>query len=144
MSDPREILNRIREQANAATPGPWEWEGESEEMWPTGDNSLRAVGGADPEFVLMAWGYDAYGITAQSDEDAEFIAAARTTVPALLDALEKVLELHQPVTDGMGFTEDGYGGISPACSSCGTSDEYAVPYPCPTVTAITTALEATK
>ena len=39
-------------------------------------------------------------------------------------------------TDGMGFTEDGYGGISPACSSCGTSDEYAVPYPCPTVTAI--------
>ena len=76
--------------------------------------------------------------------DTEFIAAARTDVPALLDALEKVLELHQPVTDGMGFTEDGYGGISPACSSCGTSDEYAVPYPCPTVTAITTALEATK
>ena len=63
---------------------------------------------------------------------------------ALEAALEKVLELHQPVTDGMGFTEDGYGGISPACSSCGTSDEYAVPYPCPTVTAITTALEATK
>lgn len=62
----------------------------------------------------------------------------------VIDALEKVLELHQPVTDGMGFTEDGYGGISPACSSCGTSDEYAVPYPCPTVTAITTALEATK
>ena len=77
-------------------------------------------------------------------DNAEFIAAARTDVPALLDALEKVLELHQPVTDGMGFTEDGYGGISPACSSCGTSDEYAVPYPCPTVTAITTALEATK
>ena len=77
-------------------------------------------------------------IRAQAD------AAARTDVPALLDALEKVLELHQPVTDGMGFTEDGYGGISPACSSCGTSDEYAVPYPCPTVTAITTALEATK
>ena len=63
---------------------------------------------------------------------------------ALEAALEKVLELHQPVTDGMGFTEDGYGGISPACSSCGTSDEYAVPYPCPTVTAITTALEAIK
>ena len=63
---------------------------------------------------------------------------------ALEAALEKVLELHQPVTDGMGFTEHGYGGISPACGACGTSDEYAVPYPCPTVTAITTALEATK
>lgn len=80
----------------------------------------------------------------RAQADAEFIAAARTTVPALLDALEKVLELHQPVTDGMGFTEHGYGGISPACGACGTSDEYAVPYPCPTVTAITTALEATK
>ena len=63
---------------------------------------------------------------------------------ALEAALEKVLELHQPVTDGMGFTEHGYGGISPACSSCGTSDEYAVPYPCPTVEAITAALEAIK
>ena len=77
-------------------------------------------------------------IRAQAD------AAARTDVPALLDALEKVLELHQPVTDGMGFTEHGYGGISPACGACGTSDEYAVPYPCPTVEAITTALEAIK
>ena len=63
---------------------------------------------------------------------------------ALEAALEKVLELHQPVTDGMGFTEHGYGGISPACGACGTSDEYAVPYPCPTVEAITAALEAIK
>ena len=84
----------------------------------------------------------------------DFIAFAPDLARAVIDltakvelrdkALEAVLALHQPVTDGMGFTEDGYGGISPACSSCGTSDEYAVPYPCPTVTAITTALEATK
>ena len=85
----------------------------------------------------------------EDDHDAEFIAAARTDVPWLLEqvdrrdkALGKVLELHQPVTDGMGFTEHGYGGISPACGACGTSDEYAVPYPCPTVEAITAALEA--
>ena len=125
MNDPRETLNRIRAQAAAATEGPWELLGGGE-----------YVSGPD---ILVA--PDDGGVTSA---DAEFIAAARTTVPALLDALEKVLELHQPVTDGMGFTEDGYGGISPACSSCGTSDEYAVPYPCPTVTAITTALEATK
>ena len=92
------------------------------------------------------------------DQLAEHDPANAATVGRYLEHLEdlnnhlaqhsaaagKVLELHQPVTDGMGFTEDGYGGISPACSSCGTSDEYAVPYPCPTVTAITTALEATK
>ena len=131
MNDPRETLNRIRKQADNATEGPWQTDTSAHVL--TVDNTPNFVAlCADPD-------YSDAGVL-----DAEFIAAARTTVPALLDALEKVLELHQPVTDGMGFTEDGYGGISPACSSCGTSDEYAVPYPCPTVTAITTALEATK
>ena len=134
MNDPREILARIRAQADAATPGPWMTYTVTPNM---GSEILTAPGEGEA--------YGDYVVPEYIDMDnAEFIAAARTTVPALLDALEKVLELHQPVTDGMGFTEDGYGGISPACSSCGTSDEYAVPYPCPTVTAITTALEATK
>ena len=134
MTDPREILARIRAQADAATPGPWMTYTVTPNM---GSEILTAPGEGEA--------YGDYVVPEYIDMDnAEFIAAARTDVPALLDALEKVLELHQPVTDGMGFTEDGYGGISPACSSCGTSDEYAVPYPCPTVTAITTALEATK
>ena len=129
MTDPRETLARIRKQADAATEGPWEHEP------PPGP-------GEDPMRPICVYPKEDGGTLAYVQPlEAD---AARTTVPALLDALEKVLELHQPVTDGMGFTEDGYGGISPACSSCGTSDEYAVPYPCPTVTAITTALEATK
>ena len=144
--DPRETLARIRAQADAATEGPWA-------PWRDQDgaphmNGLLMVGNAAaviPEGESWVEGVDVNPIAhTYTPEDREFIAHARTDVPALLDALEKVLELHQPVTDGMGFTEDGYGGISPACSSCGTSDEYAVPYPCPTVTAITTALEATK
>ena len=130
MTDPRETLARIRKRADAATKGPWV-------CTLNGDESEVTYANAP-----ITW--DDHGGEVFTEGDAEFIAAARTTVPALLDALEKVLELHQPVTDGMGFTEDGYGGISPACSSCGTSDEYAVPYPCPTVTAITTALEAIK
>ena len=128
-------LDQIEQRADNATEGPWR------------HISIFEVGGfvEDPYGRdIFDWAQDDAGTICAPDPDAEFIAAARTTVPALLDALEKVLELHQPVTDGMGFTEDGYGGISPACSSCGTSDEYAVPYPCPTVTAITTALEATK
>ena len=146
MPDPRETLARIRKRADAATPGPWA-------PWRDQDgaphmNGLLMVGNAAaviPEGESWVEGVDVNPIAhTYTPEDREFIAHARTDVPALLDALEKVLELHQPVTDGMGFTEDGYGGISPACSSCGTSDEYAVPYPCPTVTAITTALEATK
>lgn len=146
MTDPRETLARIRAQADAATEGPWApWRDQDGALHM---NGLLMVGNAAaviPEGESWVEGVDVNPIAhTYTPEDREFIAAARTDVPALLDALEKVLELHQPVTDGMGFTEDGYGGISPACSSCGTSDEYAVPYPCPTVTAITTALEATK
>ena len=167
MTDPREILARIRKQADAATEGPWEvgdrYHCQAADMCdcapdrgPLIDTYQHPEWGTmhvhrkdEPwwnEGVLFRKAGGPPGEVARdlATEDAEFIAAARTTVPALLDALEKVLELHQPVTDGMGFTEDGYGGISPACSSCGTSDEYAVPYPCPTVTAITTALEAAK
>ena len=127
-------LDKIEARTNAATEGPWVTYTVTPHM---GSEVLTAPREGED--------YGDYVVPEYIDMDnAEFIAAARTDVPALLDALEKVLELHQPVTDGMGFTEDGYGGISPACSSCGTSDEYAVPYPCPTVTAITTALEATK
>ena len=143
MTDPRETLARIRAQADAATEGPWApWRDQDGALHM---NGLLMVGNAAaviPEGESWVEGVDVNPIAhTYTPEDREFIAAARTTVPALLDALEAVLGLHQPVTDGMGFTEGGYGSISPACSSCGTSDEYAVPWPCPTVTAIATTLE---
>lgn len=51
-------------------------------------------------------------------------------------AIATIRALHQP-TSGAGFLADGgRGDIDPACSTCGTSDEYAVPYPCPTICAI--------
>lgn len=38
---------------------------------------------------------------------------------------------------GQGYLPDGtYGWIEPACTTCGTEDEYAVPWPCPTVRAL--------
>lgn len=143
MTDPHETLARIRAQADAATEGPWApWRDQDGALHM---NGLLMVGNAAaviPEGESWVEGVDVNPIAhTYTPEDREFIAAARTDVPALLDALEKVLELHQPVTDGMGFTEDGYGGISPACSSCGTSDEYAVPYPCPTVAKVEAKLK---
>lgn len=61
-------------------------------------------------------------------------AAARTTVPALLDALDAVLEMHSPRDDAW----------SPdiTCSGCYDShyDVYE-PYPCELVEAIANALE---
>ena len=69
MTDPRETLNRIRAQADAATEGPWELLGDGEYVSGPG--------------ILVA--PDDGGVTSA---DAEFIAAARTDVPWLLDQVE--------------------------------------------------------
>lgn len=52
--------------------------------------------------------------------------------------LEAIRAIHQPVEGGMGYHDDGhYGSFNgPVCSTCGTDDEYAVPWPCATIRAI--------
>jgi hypothetical protein len=51
-------------------------------------------------------------------------------------ALEAIRQMHKP-DHGMGYRNDvGYGGIDPACETCGTTDEYAVPWPCLTLKAV--------
>lgn len=56
-------------------------------------------------------------------------------VPALVAAVESVLELHKEVGNaGIGGCDCGCGGYEPWCS-CGQGD-----YPCPTVQAIQSAL----
>jgi hypothetical protein len=64
-------------------------------------------------------------------------------VPALAEALEAVLAKHQKHPDGgQGYDPDGnYVEFDEVCQTCGQYDEYAVPWPCPTVQAIETALE---
>jgi hypothetical protein len=85
-----------------------------------------------------------------SDPDApvrEVLAAASTIVaehaPALVEALEAVLAIHQKHPDsGQGYDADGnYVEFVEVCQACGQYDEYAVPWPCPTVAAVETALE---
>lgn len=126
MTDPREALARIRAQADAATEGPWELLGDGEYVSGPG--------------ILVA--PDDGGVTSA---DAEFIAAARTTVPALLDALEAMLEIHQDGGESQGYLDGGsYGDMPHCCTECGSLGEYGVLWPCPTVEAITTALEAIK
>jgi len=71
--------------------------------------------------------------------DAEFIAHARTDVPRLLNAVDAVLAMHKPVSrllvNGETFDE---------CSYCVDPQDntWRLDYPCPTVQAITSALEA--
>ena len=124
MTDPREILARIRAQADAATEGPWELLGDGEYVSGPG--------------ILVA--PDDGGVTSA---DAEFIAAARTTVPALLDALEKVLALHPRVVVMAADPEFGQMEDDAICGAC-IVDYEAADWPCPNVRAITTALEATR
>ena len=78
--------------------------------------------------MLYGYGYDASGIEVKSPADAEFIAHARTDVPALVAALRAVLNLHfkaQPIPAAFGTQEGG-----DYCVTC------AEDWPCPTVAAI--------
>lgn len=129
MSDPRETLNRIRKQANAATPGPWEVEPFT---WRPGHPlpesewlGVEATGPVKGGVALILLNDD------EDDHDAEFIAAARTTVPALLDAVDNVLAWHKRIE-------------SPDGDYCDACFPNVWVYPCQTVTAITTALDGIR
>ena len=120
-------LNEIEARANAATEGPWEWEGEAKAEWEEGANSLVPSRHPDDP-VLYGYGYDASGIEVKTPADAEFIAHARTDVPALVEALRAVLNLHfkaQPIPAAFGTQEGG-----DYCVTC------AEDWPCPTVETI--------
>ena len=130
MNDPRETLNRIRAQAAAATDGPWEAKHHHHTV------TKRHVVSEIPR-VAECEGDGGGGL--YRGEDAEFIAAARTTVPALLDALEKVLRLHPRVVVLTADPEFGRMEDDAICGTCIVNHEPA-DWPCPNVTAITTAL----
>lgn len=71
--------------------------------------------------------YDLWG------EDAEAIADAHNMLPRALDALQAVLELHQPI-DGL-----AYDSPPQECNVC-ADDRGPKPWPCPTLQAIEGAL----
>lgn len=77
----RPDIAAIRKRAEAATAGPWEV-GHGPYGWD--DGIIQAGGG---QAILTNSGH---GSTSASDEDAEFIAAARTDVPALCDYVERL------------------------------------------------------
>ena len=116
MTDPRAWLDAVDARTNAATDGPWE----RDRTYPLGHPGPYSISVRSPQVTVSD------GLTKR---DAEFIASARTDLPAATTALRAVLDLH---------ADDGYGD----CAECGVDTyENAISYPCPTVTAITTALE---
>ena len=134
MTDPRETLARIRRRADAATEGPWQKN--QYEPYPGHDHGDVSICGRQGNVTVAYWYYDDKYETA----DAEFIAHARTAVPALLDALEKVFRLHPRVVVLHADPEFGRMEDDAICGACIVNHEPA-DWPCPTVEAITTALE---
>ena len=105
-------LDKIEARANAATEGPW--------------MGIRYPDG----FLGRVIGGNGFGVAEDfpDDADAEFIAHARTDVPALVAALRAVLNLHfkaQPIPAAFGTQEGG-----DYCVTC------AEDWPCPTVETI--------
>lgn len=104
MTDPIiDRLDQIKGRADAVTPGPWGWR----------RNNDGFVEMTASEFGLV------------SDEDGEFIAAARTDVEQMEAALRVVLDLHKP---------------EPYAQGPDYCDECEHKWPCTTVTSIEEAL----
>ena len=158
----RKFLDEIKARADAATEGPWEFgdrlhvQGEShcdcnplrgplvrrevmdingeqmmahvhrqeEARWPHG------IYAKDGEVVVNDT--EEYGY--MDDFDAEFIAHARTDLPAMAAALTAVLNVHAPTTADVIGDPQGRTTLA-LCTECDIED-----YPCPTVRAITDAL----
>ena len=107
-------LDEIEARANAATEGPWFPNRYSEDWEVCGELDDNG----NPALVAS----EAVGV------DAEFIAHARADVPALVEALRAVLNLHfkaQPIPAAFGTQEGG-----DYCVTC------AEDWPCPTVETI--------
>lgn len=76
-------LAAIAARADAATPGPWEWEEDLYQL----DSHGFPVGA-----IIRTQGWSRYGY---SNTDAEFIARARTDVPRLVAEVERLREANE-------------------------------------------------
>jgi hypothetical protein len=126
----RDALAQIRERADRATPAPWKIWGMSVAADPVGNSNVDDC--IDVAHTVML---DEHG--KPRTFDAQFIAHARTDVPALVGALEAVLAIHQPEWTGPDVLHSS--GYYRCSADHWTLDDQTPS--CPTVAAIETALE---
>lgn len=127
MSDLTDLLDEIQGRANRATKGPWDAYSVPASR---GEAGYSAVGVSDTEVQVTR---DVGGWL-----DADFIAHARDDVPRLVTALRAVLGAHTPIEVEPSET------LCRECSFRLPSGRYfgkLTEWPCPTVRAITEALE---
>ena len=70
--------------ADAATEGPWQWTREP------GDEEGSLEAPSEEGYVLGVYGMHTEGFIAVGKADAEFIAASRSAIPALLDRVREL------------------------------------------------------
>lgn len=120
-------LDRAETMARGATPGPWEAEGDD----PTDDEVYTAHDGEHGDLYGQMV---AFTRGPGSHANMLHIAAFNPAVVLrMVTADRQLLAQHQPIR-GAGYSPDGSGYIGmTACTTCGTHDEYGIPWPCPTV-----------
>ena len=130
MSD---YLDQAAERIDAATEGPWEVLEDSNQQ-PAGCGPIMEQLIVAGEDAVLDWG------NGTRKADAEFIAHAREDLPRLLAAVRAVEAVHEPI-DALNVRINR---IQKVCTGCGTDDGNWQVWPCPTIRAITEALEGER
>ena len=127
-------LDKIEARANAATEGPWEVKPYN--GWHEASDEIDSFVGPSDATIVEQLGCGCCDVGLEvSPTDAEFIAHARTDVPALVAALRAVLELHPREVVMAADPEFGQMEDDAICAEC-IVDYKPATWPCPTVTAI--------
>jgi len=100
----KEQLDAIRARCEAATPGPWEWDGSRRHMLNAPFRGRDKSRVSDGSVIVMMSGAARRGM---SDDNAEFIAASRADIPALMGYVEE-LERHIKKINATNNQDDGF------------------------------------
>lgn len=132
----RDWIATRREIEQSATDGPWMSEWDTSDEWWTIHGQPNPTKGDDrmvcPEVATLQHSED-------WTADVNFITDTRTSLPLALDALDAVLDVHQPV-DALDVASRPGQQLTQVCTGCGTDDGNWQRWPCPTVRAIEEAL----
>ena len=133
-----ESLDAIKARAEAATDGPWlvDPHADSENGAGICNESDAVIGGG------MEGNYPCSPVGVYEEADAQFIAHARSDVPALVAAVQAVLAQHKCVESWRsGVYQCGHcAELCHSTSGLGCDDPIDAVWPCPTVAAIHQAL----
>lgn len=126
MSDLNEWLKERRTIHEAATEGPWKQDEED------GVRGVDLYTNAEDEEFEDRWERRDADIRTWDADDATAIVDAHNTLPTLLTAVEKVLELHH-------WERDEYGCWT--CRFCSHIQQAKILYPCATVRTVEGAIK---